>query len=305
MNRVLIRVCLVACCALGCGGWIGGAFAAAVPATVPAVVPDLPAAKQLEPGVLFYEVKLPKAGSPDNKLWIYLPEEKTPGKKPACILVAPAGTRMFHGNSLDDSARPEHLPYVRAGFAVVAYELDGPLAEDASDEGIVTSAILFKKAEAGLVNASLALDYIGKKVPQIDSTRIITAGHSSAGTTSLLVAGRDPRVRACVAYAPETDVEKALGPKSVAFLCKLMPDYQAFLARTSPHAGAKNLRCPLFLFHAEDDTCIDVAESAAFAKEVGKNNPAVVFVKVAKGGHYDAMVNEGIPRAIAWIKSLK
>jgi len=84
-----------------------------------------------------------------------------------------------------------------------------------------------------------------------------------------------------------------------------MPDCREFLKRTSPHAGVKNLSCPLFLFHAEDDEKVAIAESAEFAKEVGKHNSAVTFVRTAKGGHYDAMLNEGIPKAIEWLKTLK
>jgi dipeptidyl aminopeptidase/acylaminoacyl peptidase len=267
------------------------------------VLPDLGQGQRLEAGVIFHEVKLPRRGA-TNKLWVYLPEGQTQTKIP-CVLIAPAGTRMFHGKTLGDGDRPEHLPYVRAGFAVVAYELDGPLADDASDAATIVAAQLFKKAEAGLVNARMAIDYALTKVPGIDPSRIYTAGHSSAGTTSLHLAEREPRVRACVAYAPVTNVEKSLGEDTVASLSSFMPDYREFLNRTSPHAGIENLVCPLFLFHAEDDGNVPIAESAEFAKEASKHNAAVTFVRVAKGGHYNAMLNEGITKAVQWLKTLK
>ncbi|MCA1614250.1 MAG: prolyl oligopeptidase family serine peptidase, partial [Acidobacteria bacterium] len=91
----------------------------------------------------------------------------------------------------------------------------------------------------------------------------------------------------------------------VASLSSVMPDYREFLKRTSPHAGVKNLRCPLFLFHAEDDGNVAITESAEFAKEVSKHNAAAAFVRAAKGGHYSAMLNEGIPKAVEWLKALK
>lgn len=277
--------------------------AAQPPATPAAPLPELGEGRRLERGVLFHEVRLAgREGA--GKLWVYLPEAAARGKIP-CVLVAPAGTRMFHGATLGEGDRPEHLPYVRAGFAVVAYELDGPLEDDASEEEMFQAAERFKRAEAGLLNARAALDYALAKIPQVDPARIYTAGHSSAGTTSLLVAEREPRVAASVAYAPVTDLEKYFGEQALAELSEVMPDYPEFVKRVSPLAGLKELRRPLFLFHAEDDDMAPIAESAKFAAEASKHNPAVTFVRAAAGGHYDAMLKEGVPKAIAWLKALK
>ena len=304
MSKLIVLICLAAlcccevCCALPTSSTLNERSSESKP-----VLPELGQGQRLEPGVTFHEIKLPRQGAA-NKLWVYLPEGQLQIKIP-CVLIAPAGTRMFHGNTLGDGDRPEHLPYVRAGFAVVAYELDGPLAEDASDEAILLAAQLFKQAEAGLVNARAALDYALTKVPQIDPSRIFAVGHSSAGTTALHIAEREPRVRACVAYAPVTNVEKFLGKNAIASFSTVMPDYREFLKRTSPHAGVKNLRCPLFLFHAEDDGNIAITESAEFAKEAGQHNATVTFVRAATGGHYSAMLNEGMPKAIEWLKAQK
>ena len=265
--------------------------------------PGLGQGRRLEPGVIFHEVKLPGRGAA-SKLWVYLPEGQA-GTKIPCVLIAPAGSRLFHGNALGEGDRPEHLPYVRAGFAVVAYELDGPVGDDESADALLAAALLFKKAEAGLVNARAALDYALANIPNIDPARIYTAGHSSAATTSLHVAEREPRIKACVAYAPVTNVEKYLGEKALAGLSSVMPDYREFIKRTSPHAGVENLRCPLFLFHAEDDENVPIAESVEFAGEVSKHNPNVTFVRAAEGGHYDSMLHEGVPKAIEWLKALK
>ncbi len=265
-------------------------------------LPELGRGQRLEPGIMFYEVKLPRKGA--NKLWVYLPEGQTQSKIP-CVLIAPAGTRLFHGITLAKGDRPEHLPYVRAGFAVVAYELDGPLAANASGEAIARAVRDFKSAEAGLINARAALDYALAKIPQIDPSRIYTAGHSSAGTLSLLVAEREPRVSAAVAYAPASDVEEFLGEERVALLSSLVSGYREFLKHTSPQAGAKDLHCPLFLFHAEDDRNVALAQSENFAKEVSRHNSAVTFVRASKGGHFSAMLDEGIPKAIEWLKALK
>src|SRR5262245_35182109 len=62
-----------------------------------------------------------------NQVWIYLPMGASTNTPLACVLVPPAGTPLFHGGRLSEEDRAEHLPYVTAGFAVVAFDLSGPL----------------------------------------------------------------------------------------------------------------------------------------------------------------------------------
>ena len=52
----------------------------------------------------------------------------------------------------------------------------------------------------------------------------------------------------------------------------------------------------MFLFHAKDDTNVRVGESAGFVADLKRTNSRVTFVEVQRGGHYDAMIREGIPR---------
>ena len=61
---------------------------------------------------------------------LYLPPGEHPARSLPCVFIAPAGTRLIHGSVLGDSDSPEHLPYVRAGFAVLAYELTGDVPND-------------------------------------------------------------------------------------------------------------------------------------------------------------------------------
>jgi dipeptidyl aminopeptidase/acylaminoacyl peptidase len=206
---------------------------------------------------------------------------------------------------LGEGDRGEHLPYARAGFAVVAYAISGAVDDrkPAKDQEVLAAVQAFMGAEAGVADARRALAYALEKVPAIDPTRVYTAGHSSAATLSLLVAEKEPRVKGCVAFAPVTDVGKHLGPKPVQQLSAAVPGFDQFVVKSSPITHVAQLRCPLFLFHAEDDTTVPIAGSIAFAAALRKTNPHVTFVPVAKGGHYDAMVREGIPRAIGWLKA--
>ncbi|MCI0489226.1 MAG: prolyl oligopeptidase family serine peptidase [Blastocatellia bacterium] len=264
--------------------------------------PELGPAEKIEPGIAFHQVTIRGAKS-SMRIWLYLPDNPAQEKLP-CILIAPAGSRLFHGMSLGEGDRPEHLPYVREGFIVAAYELDGPLADSPDDDEIIAAARAFKEADAGVANSSTTLDYLLAKVPAIDRDRIYTAGHSSAATVSLLVAAHNPRVKACVAYAPACDVVGRVGEQLIDILSSDIPGYREFIRRSSPDHMANDLRCPIFLFHADDDSVVPTSEVTSFAETLKKTNSNLTYVRVSRGDHYDSMIDEGIPKAIEWLKGL-
>ena len=268
----------------------------------PTVLPPLGSARTLEPGVQEYEVALPR-GDGTSRLWIYLPTGAASAKVP-CLFVGPAGSHMFDGNGLGEGDRAEHLPYVRAGYAVVAYEVDGELPENANDQQTVDAAVAFKDAHAGLSNARAAVDYALARVPGIDPSRLYAAGHSSAGSLALLVAEYDPRITACIAYAPCCNVPKRLGEQTLSVLDNAIDGERDFLTRSSPNTHPEKVRCPLFLFHADDDSNLPTLDVDAFAAQVQQTNSAVTYVKVPTGNHYQSMIDEGVPRAITWLGTL-
>ena len=49
----------------------------------------------------------------------------------------------------------------------------------------------------------------------------------------------------------------------------------------------------------------NLGESARFAADLKRTNPRVTFVEVPRGGHYDSMIREGIPKAIEWFGKLR
>jgi dienelactone hydrolase len=276
-------------------------------------LPDLGDPTQLEPGVEFYEVHLPGGGQVGNpltmpghggKLWLYLPEGDHAPRSLPCILIAGAGTNLMTGMTLGDGDRPEHLPYVRAGFAVLAYELDGmlpdpPPKDDASFAPYIRA---FVDAEAGLVNMRVALQFATTKVPQIDPKRFYAAGHSSAATLALLVAESEPRIAECVAYAPVVDVAEHIPAPARQVVSMMVPGADQLFTRFNPHAGESKIQCPLFLFVARDDPLAQQdGELAGRLVAMGKK---VNFTTVQSGGHYNPMIRTGIPKAIAWLKSL-
>ena len=175
---------------------------------------------------------------------------------------------------LGDGDRAEHYPYVKAGFAVAAFEIDGhvPNLEKAGEAELLKGAKAFRDSRAGLDNAKAALDLVLAKVPNIAADRVYIAGHSSAATLALLVAEHEPRIKACAAYAPVTDVEARLA-KIAPQLDNAIPGYAKFLRFSSPKTAADKLKCPVFLFHAQDDSNVPIRETADFAKLVKKTNP--------------------------------
>ncbi len=271
--------------------------------------PDRGPGREIEPGVIYHEIVLGPPSAPPGqggKLGLYLPSgEHAEGSLP-CILITTAGTNLLTGITLGgDEDHLERIPYARAGFAVLAFELDGPQPQpvggkDPSPMVVFAAMRRFLAARAGLVNARVAFEYVLAKLPEVDPGRISIAGHSSAGTLALLFAEHEPRLESCVAFAPAVDLEKRFGPEAVGHL------RQAKLAdlatRYSPKLGEARLDCPLFLFHARDDGNLPVAESEAFAARLQALGKAVTLDLVDDGDHYQSMIDQGIPRAIAWLK---
>jgi dienelactone hydrolase len=289
----------------------GGAAQNVGPWTMPKF-PQPPPPTQIEPGVMFSEVPIQRAqgaGPPQpghgGKLWLYLPSGQHAAKSLPCILIAGAGSNLITGMDLGDGDRAEHLPHVRAGFAVLAYELDGALPENSNQnmQALARSSTAFLKAQAGLINARVAIEYATTQVPSIDPKRLYTVGHSSAATVALLVAENEPRIAGCVAFAPAVDVKKNFPPEAQQAIAQLVPGADQFFTRFNPSVNESKIGCPLFLFYADDDArfASQVRELGARLQAAGKQ---VTVSSVASGGHYDSMINEGVPRAIEWLKAL-
>jgi len=264
--------------------------------------------QELEPGVLQYEIKI---GDRDGGIYetpghggymiLNLPQGEHRAKSLPCVLIAPSGSSLLEGRDLRwGRHRAEHIPYVKAGCAVLSYELDGPCEAD-GDPGVVLPAYdAFRNSRAGLVNARNALEYVLVKVPEVDPARIYAAGHSSAATHALLFAEHEPRLAGVIAYAPATDLPKRMGPQ-MPLLRFVLPGVVDFVTQSSPSTHVAALKCPTFLFHAEDDSNCPIADTRVFADKLKQQGTDVKLVTAATGEHYDSMIDEGIPSAIQWL----
>lgn len=240
------------------------------------------------------------------RMRIYMPGgEHAPGSLP-CVLVAPAGTNLMVGNLIDEgSYHDETLPYATAGMVAVMYSLDGPLLDTAGDEQFRKAYLKFRAAAGGVVNGRNALEYVLENVPEVDSKKIYAAGHSSAANVSLLLAVHEPRISACIAYAPAADVESELADVINDPAAKLLlPKLDDFLKQSNPMTHAARFKCPVFLFHARDDSNTPFANTEKLANAIRAAGSHVVFAPVDQGNHYESMIQAGIPQAIKWLKSL-
>ncbi len=245
-------------------------------------------------------------GSPGMQMTmrVYVPPgDHAPQSLPA-VLVAPAGTTLLTGMALDDSEyHDETLPYAEAGMVVIHYSLDGDEFEEGGDETVTYPYALFRAACAGVVNTRNALEFARARLPMVNPNKVYAAGHSSAGTLALLAAEHEPRLAGAIAYAPATDVESRLSEMAdVPFMEVLYPKLKEFVTQSSPNTHLADLKTPVFLFHAKDDSNVPFADSQTFADALKNQGKDVTFESSPTGDHYDSMVSDGIPKAIEWLK---
>jgi dienelactone hydrolase len=241
----------------------------------------------------------------NNRLRIYTPSGTHAANSLPCVLMAPDGTDGLSGGRLGDRLEhPERIPFVRAGFAVVAYELDGELTSASpTDAERLRAYRAFAAADAGVVNGRHALEYVLARVPEVDPARIFAVGHGAAANVALLLAQQDPRIGGCVAFAGIYDLQAA-SAADVQQLAASLPGGSQFLTDASPITRVARLSCPVMLFHAADDPLVPPLQAQRMADAMDEANQTMQLAMVPAGGHYDAMLDQGIPRAIEWLRQI-
>jgi dipeptidyl aminopeptidase/acylaminoacyl peptidase len=280
LNVRRLLPCLLAACAL---------LAAAPPARAqnaePPAVPDSVELRELE-----------RDGRP---LWLYLPRGRAPE---ALVIVPPSGGTLLTAPELAPSDRPEHLPYVEAGFAVVTFRPSGAITGEQPRKEIERALADFARARAGVVDAQRAIGVALEEVPALAGKPIFAAGHSSAANLVLALGAEEPRIRAVVAYAPVADVEAFIAGGFLEKIAAQVPGALERARELAPLALADRLDTPLMLFQAEDDEVAPIAGTRELARRLEARKHAPRLVVVPSGGHYDAMISEGLPSGIAWLK---
>lgn len=231
-----------------------------------------------------------------------------PSKSLPCVIMANGGTVLMSGIDAPSSSRnPDVSQYIAAGFAVLGISLDGKITNLAkpSLQDLRLAYSEFREAQAGLVNVRNGVEFLKQKVPQVDPNRLFVAGHSSAGTLALLAAAFEPRLKGCVAYCPASDGATLMrgflnDPRAeIAY-----PGITQFAKRVSPISHVASVSCPIFLFHAADDQTIPVSDSRRLHQLLDSQGKRNTYVEVPTGAHDIAVVQQGIPSALQWLRPL-
>ncbi len=264
--------------------------------------------------VTYYNVALTgRVGEPGDamRFRVYMPEGQHAENSLPCVLLAPAGTNLLHGNAVDDdNYHDEALPYAKSGMVVVMYSLDGYMTVD-PDSGDMRAYVYalsqaykkFLAAKAGVVNGRNAVELVLKRLPQVDPARIYSAGHSSAGTASLLLGAFEKRLAGSIAFAPVTDLKVRLAELTRdRDVTRLLPRLTEYLTSGSPISYVDKYEKPLFVFHARDDSNEPFRNTEHFVTVMKSSKAKLTFAAVNTGDHYQSMIDQGIPQAIKWIQ---
>jgi cephalosporin-C deacetylase-like acetyl esterase len=239
-----------------------------------------------------------------GRIWVYLPGKNSGEASIPCVIVPPAGSRLFHGIRLTEGDRAEHLPYANRGFAVVSFDISGEV-DDIENIELTREAISrFIAADCGVLDARRALEVAIKQFPEIDRSRVFIAGHSSAGTLALQIAASDPTIRGCVALAPIGDLRERFGSAGMKLLEEVSPGCSSKLVSNSPILLVEKIRCPVFLFHALDDENVAAPTVYRLKEAFESSGTSVEYLGAKSGGHYNSMIESGLPAAVNWLSSL-
>ena len=234
----------------------------------------------------------------DQTVWLYAPD----GAASGLVVVPPAGGTLLTAAGLGPGDRPEHVPYVKAGFAVVSFSISGELSGRVTPSQVDDAIRQFADAQAGVLDAQAAIETALRALPELRSKPILAAGHSSAANLVLALTAQDPRIEAVVAYAPAADAVAFIAGSGLENRARSIPGALERVAELSPIALASRLSVPVMLFQADDDDVTSVAATRELAQRLEARGCPVRLLTVTSGGHYDAMIESGIPAAIPWLK---
>lgn len=101
------------------------------------------------------------------------------------------------------------------------------------------------------------------------------------------------------------DPHSWIGKEFLSAIEREVPGFGDFLARYSPKMNTKSLKCPVFIFHAEDDPGVLPAVVDDYVLRLKATNKSVTHVKVKDGGHYDSMIDPGLSKGVSWLRDLR
>ena len=239
-----------------------------------------------------------------GRLWVYVPPGKHPPRSLACVLMAPDRYSPLVGTALNELDEDKQIPYVKAGYVVVAYEIDGRNdAEFSDDVGHKRQFEAFKNSCGGVVNARNALEYALHRIPEVNPRKVYAYGMGFGGTTALLFAAHEPRLAGVLALEPIVDTPANLGAVILRAGSVNQPDLVDFATQNSPHTHVARVKCPVFLFFEDEKLPLiapQIPQAKVFVNQLKKagTDATLTIVEAEFNGRKD----EGIPPSIEWLK---
>jgi acetyl esterase/lipase len=180
-----------------------------------------------------------------------------------------------------------------------------PLAVDLARRGLAAWNVEYRRVgqEGGgwpgtLEDVAAAVDHVAE-LPEVDSSRVATCGHSAGGHLALWLAGRQrltggvgasPRVRpvAAVSQAGVCDLERGwrddLGDGAVEGLLGPLAEGSALFAAASP-AALVPLGVPQLLVHGSEDDVVPLSQS----RDHAARDPLAELVVLEGSDHSDVI----------------
>lgn len=256
-----------------------------------------------------HRVTISRAGKLPFVMNIFIPKGTHADRSLPVMFESPSGTNLLHGAQVDfPRLQTEILPFTDAGMITVSFSIDGYMPQGLDPSSgrayfrLLEHAYLdFSASGAGVGSGKLAVDYVLKQVPQADPNRLYIWGHSSSATLALLMASKDSRLVKCIALAPITDMNLRMGDLlSDATMKKSFPNLDEHFKTGSPINFVQSLKCPVFIAHAQDDDNEPFKNTELYVESLQKAGGNVKFEALTRGGHYSAMLNECLPKAVEW-----
>jgi DNA-directed RNA polymerase subunit RPC12/RpoP len=262
-------------------------------------------------GIVWHRIELRRQARTALKLNVFIPKGTHADKSLPVVFEAPAGTPLLHGASIVyPQPDTEFLPFTEAGMITVSFDIDGPMSNRVSPaDGAMYMRLLskaypdFVDSDAGVDNGKLAIDFVLARLPMADPKRLITWGHSSAATLSLLLASKDPRISRCIALAPVTDLKPRFGDILVQepAMAKILPGLETYIGTGSPITYVTKLRCPVFIAHAKNDDNEPFSGTKVYVEALRKAGGKVDFLELEREGHYEPLLKAAVPKALEWL----
>jgi dipeptidyl aminopeptidase/acylaminoacyl peptidase len=85
-------------------------------------------------------------------------------------------------------------------------------------------------------------------------------------------------------------------------MMNFLPNLEMYLVSGSPLTHVQQLRCPVFIAHAKNDDNAPFDVTKTYVEAIRRAGGKVNFLELEREGHYQPLLEAGIPQALEWLK---